>query len=86
MTYEKRFRLSVVIRYVGAEPLTGIDAEVAQRRLQVYLDYARDKFAEIPASDEPIEIIVEPADPRLSVSERIDSIIRALERKGFDVS
>ena len=87
MTYEKRFRLSVVVKYESAAPLSAVDNESTRKLLQDYIDYARDKFAEMPGiSPKPIEVVVEPLVPAVSLRERVDMIARALERQGFDVS
>ena len=34
----------------------------------------------------PLDLVVEPPAPLTSVSDKVDAIIRALERKGYDVS
>ena len=86
MTYEKRFRLSVVVKYESAAPLSAVDNESTRKLLQDYVDYARDKFSEMPDGLQPIEVVVEPLVPAVSLRERVDMIARALERQGFDVS
>ncbi len=84
--YEKRFRLTVIAEYVGEEPLTEVDSEAARRAVQGLLDYALDKYKELPDWRGPCEVQVEPHEPQLTVSGGVAAILRALERKGFDVS
>jgi hypothetical protein len=86
MTYEKRFRLTVVAKFVSEDPLNKVDAQEAQRVVQKLLDYAFEKFAEIPDWPGVVSVQAEAPPLQLSVGERVDKILRALERKGFDVS
>jgi hypothetical protein len=79
MTYEKHFRLSVVLKFEASEPLTDLQVDAVQKLLQRYVDYARDKFAEIPEGVAPNDVVVEPASQKPSVSERVDEILAILK-------
>lgn len=99
MIYEKRFRLSVVVKYESKQPLGDVDEARAQQELQHLIDYAHDKWAEVPAARlvgpgaagawdyaGPVAVVVEVPEPARSVRELVEKVVRALERKGFDVT
>jgi len=83
-TYEKRFRMSVVVTYRGDGPLHEVDTKAALRDLQDALN------AGLPHRAGPAnglcKAIVEPPAPLTSVSDKVDAVLRALKRGGFDVS
>jgi len=82
-TYQKRFRLSVVVVYESEEPLNSVSVEEATRELQQLLDNACEEFGSSWLVYEPT---VEHLEPARSLREQVDRIIRALERKGYDVT
>lgn len=79
-TYEKRFRISVVAKYVSAFPID-LSVEGAAADLRQTFDIVGPTL-----EDNGREYTVEAPEPARSVRELVEKVLRALGRNGFDVS